>query len=754
MPFVQQKRSAEHFVCGTSVLKILQRLWHTRGFPKKRQQCATEARVEISGAAEGRGRNTLQRPQLLEAVVVGGGSPVVAVASSATGTKDAPVAVEDMTASDILAKIHTAEVRLADVEKVRKEAVALPTDFVDEMLGAQVKMILDQSTNRGQEGLGEVRVKVALNSSPMWSHRWTGIAVQPLWYSGHYVAVVARVRNGEAFDVEVCDSLADYRVSEKKNAVAQLFVGLKTARIRFTRGKPQKANDCGFHAVSNIIRLVFRVPEWYISRSAGCAILKEVYSKRASAAREEWERFIANHAQSDEVVTVDEADEESAADIVADTVSDYTVQGSPETSSQHHEVKANAYFKKDGCLAGIDDCPSPPATTGDAEPPRQDRDRVLAPFRKGGCKTGDRFTVTWKTVDRQGSVNESGVWVGTVTRERVPGLPATIEYAAERCDKCGKWHAPEQKEKWNFPERGVQYEDITPTTSIPALHPRCDVEPIQAVEPKSTNVAFVASRTSLFEEARTWFIFRERPPQVTKFVYEKYSKAARSEILRLLFRIKFESAMGHYSGQTMGTAIVHIVLEMGTKAGWAPTTLARMLGTAKTAMQALPVFTSAADGIDVTQDPIFHAAITRAQKMAKAHVPSGPTPMTETDFRKAQEALRGSGGQVLLQAMWCLAARASDVRSLLREDVTLEDVTDRDQRCILITASYRDGKGVAFRGPYSAKTVAEGAVALSFKNKVLATPHGTHIFTEADQKAVAKAVKELGLECRSIRKMK
>lgn len=64
------------------------------------------------------------------------------------------------------------------------------------------------------------------------------------------------VEEGVARRIEVCDSLHSHDVEEKIRQVEKLLSGLpRKGEIKFTKGADQRANDCGFHAVSNIVRI-------------------------------------------------------------------------------------------------------------------------------------------------------------------------------------------------------------------------------------------------------------------------------------------------------------------------------------------------------------------------------------------------------------------------------------------------------------------------------------------------------------------
>lgn len=246
---------------------------------------------------------------------------------------------------------------------------------------------------------------------------------------------------------------------------------------------------------------------------------------------------------------------------------------------------------------------------------------------------------------------------------------------------------------------------------------------------------------ALSTQVKLWYVFRDRPPSVPKYVYERYSASTRREHVRWLFKIRT-----YKSSLPFETAVVELVLEEAAKGNWSATTLSRTLGTVKSALAALPVYTNQKDGILLPTNGIFDAALRRAQRIARAHVSSFPPPLTEEAYNATLEVLRGTKSHTMLLTMWLLAARASDVRSLKPAD--LEWAVSEEKE--ILACTYTGGKGVFFRGAYTSKTVVEPWQKKEIKG-ICGMASG-ELFGEADQRKLAAALKQKGFECRSVRK--
>lgn len=239
-----------------------------------------------------------------------------------------------------------------------------------------------------------------------------------------------------------------------------------------------------------------------------------------------------------------------------------------------------------------------------------------------------------------------------------------------------------------------------------------------------------------------WFIHHKKPPHVHHLTWKQMSEGTRKGHIKWLEAIR---AMPQpLLTAPLGTAIVELVTRTGSARRWAWGTTQKAFSDIAAALRALPLYTNEWRAIDVRSDPVFSAAYKRAQQNTRTAPQRAPIPLTKEVFTELVKEAMSAEARCLLILSWYLAGRVGDVRQLDPEDVVFGDLK-KDKR--ELSATYRKGKTIGFRGPYTVPTLIPEDQA-----KCVTALHKKLPLTTAVQAELAKLVKTKGLELRSIRK--
>jgi integrase len=142
--------------------------------------------------------------------------------------------------------------------------------------------------------------------------------------------------------------------------------------------------------------------------------------------------------------------------------------------------------------------------------------------------------------------------------------------------------------------------------------------------------------------------------------------------------------------------LVHYLTQRQRQLHWAPQTLFRYMANITGALAKLPLYTTSALPIDLRRLPEWQAAMRAAEQDAQKSQPHGQAAADAADVEAACEVTDVSTGMAL-KMMWSTCARVGCTTKLRRGDVLLRPDGAMD-------VTFRDGKGVAFRGPYTVPT--------------------------------------------------
>ncbi|ORC90002.1 TATE DNA Transposon [Trypanosoma theileri] len=149
-----------------------------------------------------------------------------------------------------------------------------------------------------------------------------------------------------------------------------------------------------------------------------------------------------------------------------------------------------------------------------------------------------------------------------------------------------------------------------------------------------------------------------------------------------------------------------LVRRMALNRNWKWSTICKVMALISGALLNLPLYSNQSKGIDISKDPSWRAATRAAHKFENREPTNPPAPVTYEQMKKAHAALERECpiAALYLMMMWCCAARAGDIATLLKKDVRVEQTTESDSLTDL-TMTIRYGKGAHFRGPYPVATI-------------------------------------------------
>ena len=127
---------------------------------------------------------------------------------------------------------------------------------------------------------------------------------------------------------------------------------------------------------------------------------------------------------------------------------------------------------------------------------------------------------------------------------------------------------------------------------------------------------------------------------------------------------------------------------------WTWATVLRNLCSLQGALSLLPMYRRVAHGISLKQDPVWQQTLQAIQRRAREETPRTPEAMTPEIFERTLAAETRPQHRAALQLMFFTSGRVGCVLLLQKEDLTFNPDGS-------ITATFRRGKGVKARGPYT-----------------------------------------------------
>ena len=246
-------------------------------------------------------------------------------------------------------------------------------------------------------------------------------------------------------------------------------------------------------------------------------------------------------------------------------------------------------------------------------------------------------------------------------------------------------------------------------------------------------------------------IYNGRPPHVPPLTWAKACTATRANHKRWLIIIRAMPA--DLVPLPIGTACTELIIRMARARHWAPSTVAKSFSEVAAALRSLSLYSNLTVSIDLRQETVFDDAMRQAQRLAQRIPARRINPMSAESFSTLLRRTTEPVLRAFLVLAWFGAARLGDLRQVSAHQIEFLD----NNR---VAIRYTRGKGALFRGPYTSTfAVAEEPLWRWLRTFVIAnTPAESssemsrHLFNERTQQSLARDLKSIGLEARSVRK--
>ena len=395
-------------------------------------------------------------------------------------------------------------------------------------------------------------------------------------------------------------------------------------------------------------------------------------------------------------------------------------------------------------------------------------------------QTGDPIYVKWKTG------NETGEWIGLITKTSTTYSPAKVVYFGEFCDTHQTWHkwqlptGDDREEEYDLPFSPIKYVEIRTLddneyTNID-ITPRCttidkddDEEPeppakqedirklSKMIAPLNGNLPKAShdSNEPLGSEALRWYVYNQRPSHVHLSTWARLEKETHAAHTRWLNRIKQTlDSDPRLRNTPLPTAMIETVMRYACEGEWAWSTISSAISATVAAVRALPIYTSSTIGYDLSKNIIIQETQRYAAQQARiAAVDRAKEPgMTLQQYEDLKRNIKCPRARSLLTFSWAFAARVGDARRLQPAHVKLEDIGEEERERLgdvkRISATFVEGKGAKFWGPYTLCSYLNSSDATVLR-ELMATQRSEseHIWSEADQALLSRQVGALNKKC-------
>ena len=144
----------------------------------------------------------------------------------------------------------------------------------------------------------------------------------------------------------------------------------------------------------------------------------------------------------------------------------------------------------------------------------------------------------------------------------------------------------------------------------------------------------------------------------------------------------------------LATALSETLSRKRAERKWTWATALKNICCLQGALSLLPMYRQVAHGIALRHDTVWHQTLQATQRRAREEKPRTPEAMTPEIFDKTLAAESRPQHRAALQLMFFTSGRVGCVLALEKSDLTLRSDTS-------IAATFRRGKGVKLRGPYT-----------------------------------------------------
>jgi len=175
--------------------------------------------------------------------------------------------------------------------------------------------------------------------------------------------------------------------------------------------------------------------------------------------------------------------------------------------------------------------------------------------------------------------------------------------------------------------------------------------------------------------------------------------ATRDEHRRVLQGVVLDMPT-NYEEWPVGKALLERTMRLRAERKWKWSTTLKKCATLQGALRILPMYV-ASRSVDLTSDVEWSSGLKYIASRSREEQPRSVKPARMGDIQKAIDGTDTVPLKAALALSWILAARFGDVLGLQFEDLSLTDDGDECNRNNIVTVTYRRGKTVARRGPYS-----------------------------------------------------
>jgi integrase len=189
---------------------------------------------------------------------------------------------------------------------------------------------------------------------------------------------------------------------------------------------------------------------------------------------------------------------------------------------------------------------------------------------------------------------------------------------------------------------------------------------------------------------RTWLALP--PPQLPPLVDKGLAKGTRDAhrgILRVLAAVNAELPLV--------PAILELLQRLALQKGWRKSTLHRYLASTQGALACLPLYRSGSATVRLAVEPAWTQAMRASALATKEEAPRQPKAATLAQAKAAVRLEPSLPVRAVLVLAWATCARVGCVLQLARQDVAMTPDG--------MSVTFRRGKGVRTRGPYTVHTV-------------------------------------------------
>ena len=184
-------------------------------------------------------------------------------------------------------------------------------------------------------------------------------------------------------------------------------------------------------------------------------------------------------------------------------------------------------------------------------------------------------------------------------------------------------------------------------------------------------------------------------PRLPKIVDQGLAKATRSAHRRLL---NFVASNMPASDGLLSATVLATLQQCKTQRKWKHSTMMRYLAGIQGALAILPLYRATTAPVLLNEDPVWRQALKAATLHAKEESPCQPEPATLNDVKTAIRSEQHLGVKIAIILAWVTCARVGCVLQLRVADLSLSEGDTN------LAVTFRRGKGVRFRGPYTVHT--------------------------------------------------